>query len=165
MSAIYHKVKRNPALLVGAMVAAAALSIIVGIAAAVTGGGASGSSGQVLPGPVAGFAAAEGQNDADTLSYRLNTRPVFAAGGRNGTLFLENPAENRYNIQVDIELPDGDVIYSSPVLEPDTHIDTDDLSRELSGGVYDAQARIFVVDPGSGTIEGHVLQDLRVTVE
>ena len=73
-------------------------------------------------------------------------------------------AENRYDLQADIELEDGTVVYSSPVLEPDSHIDTVDLDEELEDGTYPAQARLFAVDPESGVIVGYVLQPIELRV-
>lgn len=104
---------------------------------------------QVQEGPVEGYEAAGHQNDEDTLSFRLDASPEFEKGGKNGGLYLENPRENRYDLQADIELEDGTVVYSSPVLEPDSHIDTVDLDEELEDGTYPAQARLFAVDPES----------------
>lgn len=63
-------------------------------------------------GPVEGYEAADHQNDEDTLSFRLDASPEFEKGGKNGGLYLENPRENRYDLQADIELEDGTVVYS-----------------------------------------------------
>ena len=118
----------------------------------------------VQEGPVEGYEAADHQNDEDTLSFRLDTSPEFEKGGKNGGLYLENPRENRYDLQADIELDDGTVVYSSPVLEPDSHIDTVDLDEELEDGTYPAQARLFAVDPESGVIVGYVLQPIELRI-
>ena len=125
---------------------------------------AAGAAGQVQEGPVEGYEAADHQNDEDTLSFRLDASPEFEKGGKNGGLYLENPRENRYDLQADIELEDGTVVYSSPVLEPDSHIDTVDLDEELEDGTYPAQARLFAVDPESGVIVGYVLQPIELRV-
>ena len=91
-------------------------------------------------------------------------RRSLRRAGRTGGLYLENPRENRYDLQADIELEDGTVVYSSPVLEPDSHIDTVDLDEELEDGTYPAQARLFAVDPESGVIVGYVLQPIELRV-
>ena len=159
---VYHKVKKNPILLVWGAAVAMALALVAGIVLAFQGGG---RTGQVVEGPVEGYTAAQHENDADTLSFRLNTRPQFSAEKSEGMLYLENPAENQYDIQVDLELMNGDVLYSSPVLSPNTHVDAVRLSMPMSGGIYDAQARIFAIDRDSGVIVGQIVQDIRVIVE
>ena len=84
--------------------------------------------------------------------------------GNKGGLYLENPRENQYDLQADIELEDGTVVYSSPVLEPDSHIDSVTLTEELEEGVYPAQIRLFAVDRESGEILGYVLQSMELRV-
>lgn len=142
-----------------AVLTAAALGI-----ALLQSGSTAEASGTVEPGPVEGYEASGHQNDAGTLSYRINPSPEFDADGTNGTLYLENPRENRYDMQVDLELEDGTVVYSSPVLEPDSHLDTDSLSEALDEGVYKAEARIFAVDRETETILGYVLQPVEIRV-
>ena len=56
------------------------------------------------------------------------------------------------------------MVYSSPVLKPDSHIDFVALSTALEEGIYPAQARLFAVDPQSGTIVGHILQPIEIRV-
>lgn len=164
----YRSLWKKPHLVAAVMAGTAGVLAAAALGYALLGPGAPVSAaraaGQVQEGPVEGYEAADHQNDEDTLSFRLDASPEFEKGGKNGGLYLENPRENRYNLQADIEMEDGTVVYSSPVLEPDSHIDTVDLDEELEDGTYPAQARLFAVDPESGVIVGYVLQPIELRI-
>ena len=164
----YRALWKKPHLVAAAMAGAAGVLAAVELAIALLGPGAPTAAdsavGQVQSGPVEGCTAADHQNDRNTLSFRLDASPQFRADGTSGGLYLENPRENCYDLQVDIELEDGTVVYSSPVLKPDSHIDFVALSTALEEGIYPAQARLFAVDPQSGTIVGHILQPIELRV-
>ena len=122
-------------------------------------------SGKVSAGPLPGYESVAAQNDANTLSYRLNPAPVFVKGGEAGDFCLENPAANLYPIQMDVELEDGTLAASSPVLPPDSHVESIPLLAALPAGVHEAEARIFVLDPDSGEILGYVSCPVTLTVQ
>ena len=135
----YRALWKKPHLVAAAMAGAAGVLAAVALAIALLGPGAPTAAdsavGQVQSGPVEGCTAADHQNDRNTLSFRLDASPQFRADGTSGGLYLENPRENCYDLQVDIELEDGTVVYSSPVLKPDSHIDFVALSTTLEEGI------------------------------
>lgn len=160
----YRKLWKKPHLVAGVMAGTAAVMAAAALGFALLGPNAPAAADRVESGPVEGCEASEHQNDPDTLSFRFNPSPAFDQNGNRGDLYLENPRENRYDLQADIELEDGTVVYSSPVLEPDSHIDSVTLTEELEEGVYPAQIRLFAVDRESGEILGYVLQSIELRI-
>ena len=146
------------ALLCAAALSAAALLLLLERPAA-------GQAGAPVPGPVAGYTASQEKNSAQVLSYRINGAPRFQSGGKAGTLFLENPAENVYDIQAELVDADGRVLYTSPRLEPNTHIDLVDFSgAPLPAGEHQVSARIYAIDRASSRAVGHVEQAIRLFI-
>jgi len=73
---------------------------------------------------------------------------VFPSGSEPGDLYIINPAENAFDMQVEIVLDDtGEVIYQSGILHPNQHIASDRLLRVLPAGSYNATATIISTDP------------------
>lgn len=107
----YRSLWKKPHLVAAVMAGTAGVLAAAALGYALLGPGApvsaAGAAGQVQEGPVEGYEAADHQNDEDTLSFRLDASPEFEKGGKNGGLYLENPRENRYDLQADIELEDG----------------------------------------------------------
>lgn len=93
-------------------------------------------------------AEAAGSNGRDSMRVRLNGYPVFAAGGSEGNLEIENPIENVLCMNVEITLSDtGEVIYESGMIPPNHYIDNDKLTRALEQGEHEATAHVTLYDP------------------
>ena len=89
-------------------------------------------------------------SEEDEFVFVVNKKIVFKNSKSFGNVKIENPASNKYNFYVIIKLDDSDeIIYKSPVLEPNQHIKNDYLTKELSKGLYKAVATVFVIDPGT----------------
>ncbi|MEF9988507.1 MAG: hypothetical protein RR797_05480, partial [Christensenella sp.] len=59
--------------------------------------------------------------DASQFSFRINSRPEFENGTSEGTLMIENPADNTQNMQVTITLDEtGGVLYESGMIPPNS---------------------------------------------
>lgn len=88
-------------------------------------------------------------SDKNEFSFTINKDIIFKDVKSFGNIKIENPAFNQYNFYVEIKLKGQDeIIYKSPILKPDQHIEGDylNLNLNLKKGAYDAIATIFVVD-------------------
>lgn len=72
----------------------------------------------------------------------------FDSGTSQGELKIENVPGNRYLMQVEIAREDnGQVIYTSGILDPNYHIQEDTLDVDLPAGVYPCVATFTALDP------------------
>lgn len=78
--------------------------------------------------------------------FTINKKITLKNSESLANLKIENPETNKYNFYVEIKLND-DVIYKSPILEPNQHIQRDYLNNKLKKGIYEVVATIFVIDP------------------
>lgn len=86
----------------------------------------------------------------DEFIFVINRKIIFKNSESFGNVKIENPITNKYNFYVTMKLKDGDdddIIYKSPVLEPNHHIKNDYLIKKLSKGLHKAEATIVVIDP------------------
>lgn len=87
--------------------------------------------------------------DDSNVSLKMNSRPVFENGNSEGTLLIENPHYNNYDMVVQIYLGNdntGRIIYESGHIPPNHHIDKDKLNTKLDKGIYDAIAYVTFYD-------------------
>lgn len=122
-----------------------------------------------------GSALAQGEDIAGSLqkaadesmfSFRINSNMVFENGGAEGSMIIESPAHNTYNMQVRIYLDDsGETVYETGVIEPGQGIVRDKLDVILSKGEYAATAIITAIDPETGGEAGKNAAALTITVE
>jgi len=86
-------------------------------------------------------------NGKSSMRVKLNGKPIFADGKSEGSLNIENPAENELYMQVEIKLNQtGDIVYSSGAIPPNHYIDKDMLSKVLRKGEYEATAYVTLFD-------------------
>ncbi len=88
----------------------------------------------------------------------------FADGTSEGEVKIENSPANRYLMQVDMMLEDGTVIYESPILEPNYHIQTAKLSEDLDPGTYEVTAVFYALDPNTEQEVGQAAAQVTITV-
>ncbi len=75
------------------------------------------------------------------LNISINSNPVFATGGAEGNLRIENIPGNQYGFVVEIKLDDtGETIYKSGLIAPGYFVEKATLLRELKKGIYPATA-------------------------
>ncbi len=90
----------------------------------------------------------------------------FEDGTSEGEVKIENSPANSYLMQVDITLDDdGTVVYESPILEPNHHIQTAPLSVDLDKGTYNATAVFHALDPVSEEELGQAAAKIVIAVE
>lgn len=121
-----------------------------------------GSKNRDNPGYIIGAGVKEGQmstggtedntdkssNGTETMRVKINGNPMFTDGKSEGSLEIENPAENALYMEVEITLDDtGEVIYDSGAIPPNHYIDNDKLAKVLKKGEYTATAHVTLFDP------------------
>lgn len=106
-----------------------------------------------------GQIAARLQNETDNALFRLkvNAEPYFETGGGEGTLFLENPPDNKLNMKAVLTLDEtGETLYESGMLYPGGQELKVKLNKTLAAGEYPATVTATAVDPETEEISGVV---------
>ena len=81
------------------------------------------------------------QLDESMIAFSINTSPVFATGGSEGNLMLENPEHNAKLLVAEIYLDDTqELIYQSKALPAGSYIENTRLDKLLEPGSYEATA-------------------------
>lgn len=84
------------------------------------------------------------------LNISIASQIEFENGTSAGTAFIENVPSNRYVLKVTITTDsNGEVVYQSGGIRPDSTIETITLSQNLAAGVYPATATFTAYDPDS----------------
>lgn len=89
------------------------------------------------------------QADESNVSLKMNGQPVFENGSSEGTLLIENPHFNKYDMVARIYLGNdntGRQIYESGRIPPGHHVDKDRLTSVLDKGIYEAIAYVTFYD-------------------
>ncbi len=97
----------------------------------------------ILPGVDIAQRQAELQQQLDEgmIAFSINTSPVFATGGSEGNLMLENPGNNAKLLVVEIYLDDTqELIYQSGAIPVGAYIENAGLNKVLEPGQYAATA-------------------------
>ena len=90
----------------------------------------------------------------------------YESGKDEAELRIENVPGNHYLMKVQITLDEtGEVIYTSGLIEPNYHVQTAPLDKELAAGVYDATALFYAIDPDTETEVGTAGAKITITVE
>lgn len=81
------------------------------------------------------------QLDEGMIAFSINTRPVFATGGSEGNLMLENPANNAKLLVVEIYIDaTQELVYQSKAIPTGAYIENARLDKVLEPGEYPATA-------------------------
>lgn len=84
------------------------------------------------------------------LNISIASQIEFENGTAPGTAFIENVPSNKYVLKVTITTDsNGEVVYQSGGIRPDSTIETITLSEPLAAGVYPATATFSAYDPDS----------------
>jgi hypothetical protein len=99
------------------------------------------------------------------LHISINTTPVFPDGKSEGNLEIENVPNNHYLMRVEIADSDnGDLLYSTKYIEPNSHIQSAALEKELAAGEYPATATFHAYDPNTLTEIGSTACEMLIYV-
>ena len=81
------------------------------------------------------------QLDEGMIAFSINTSPVFATGGSEGNLMLENPANNAKLLVVEIYIDaTQEMVYQSKAIPTGAYIENARLDKVLEPGEYPATA-------------------------
>lgn len=81
------------------------------------------------------------QLDEAMIAFSINTNPVFESGSSDGSLMLENPANNAKLIVVEIYIDDTEkLVYKSKAIPAGSYIESARLDKVLEPGEYAAAA-------------------------
>ncbi len=106
------------------------------------------------------------RNDEDTFSYSIKRNLVFDAASGDGDVKIENPAENRYLMAVELTLADGgEVLHRTGYLKPGQGIETLTLEEMPAPGEYNAIAYFCAFDFETLDLLGILEQPVALTVE
>lgn len=108
------------------------------------------------------------KTDLSDFHFRVSGEGEFPEGTNNpGTLFIENPVDNSYRMQVTIkEKETGEVLYKSPMLAPGKNVSGFSLKTELPKGNQEAVAYIKAFEKDSKIEEsiGEITADIHLKV-
>ena len=121
--------------------------------------------GAVEDGRLPGYEDSPVNNDGRYFYYQLCKEVTFNKPTAPGNVLIENTTGNTCDMQVEYQLEDGTVIYTSPMLEPDQHLLEDKLSVELPEGTYDVLAKIYVYNRDTGELQDDFSENITVVVK
>ena len=105
------------------------------------------------------------QLDESMIAFSINTSPVFATGGSEGNLMLENPEHNAKLLVAEIYLDDTqELIYQSKALPAGSYIESTRLDKLLEPGSYEATAYFKAYREADHSYIGQVGADLTLSV-
>lgn len=173
VEAYYDDDKRGAGFYIGIIIAALAL-----VAALVVGAylflnstqvGESYRSGKL--GQLEGKSEAEIRAELDRIveegmfNISISRAVDLPTGNSEGEFRIENSPANRYNMQVDINRSDnGELIYSSDILEPNYHIQYAKLDEVLPAGTYNCIATFHALDPATDEEVGQAACAITIVV-
>ena len=121
----------------------------------------------ILPGIDIAQRQAELQQELDEgmIAFSINTNPVFATGGSEGNLMLENPANNAKLLVVEIYIDDTqELIYQSKAIPVGSYIENAALDKVLEPGQYAATAYFKAYREDDYSYIGQVGAAINITV-
>lgn len=84
------------------------------------------------------------------LNISIASMIEFQNGTSPGTAYIENVPSNKYVMKVTITLDsNGDVVYQSGGIKPDSYIESITLTQDLPAGTYPATATFTAYEPDS----------------
>lgn len=107
------------------------------------------------------------QADLSDFHFRISGEGIFRGGTKKpGNLFIENPADSKYSMQVTIQdKKTGGRLYRSPVLKPGENVNSFPLKKELSKGEHLVSAAIAAIQPDTKKELGQVSADINIIVK
>lgn len=164
------KKKRGAGFYVGIVIAAIAIILALMFAAFMFMNSTQASNRGGAAGQLEGKTAEEIQAELDKVvgegMFNISIASIvdFPDGTSEGEVKIENSPANRYLMQVDMMLEDGTVIYESPILEPNYHIQTAKLSKDLDPGTYEVTAVFHALDPQTEQEVGQAAANVAINV-
>lgn len=103
--------------------------------------------------------------DASKFNMVIKSEAVFETGDSEGSLYIQNPVENGYPINVVIHLDSNDEqVYSSGAMQPGYEINGAKLDKKLAKGDYPATATFNIYDSKTNKKRGQVQAGITIHV-
>lgn len=103
--------------------------------------------------------------DDSKFNMVIKSEATFETGESKGNLYIQNPVQNGYPINVDIHLDDtNEKVYSSGAMQPGYEVSGAVLETKLTAGVYPATATFTIFDPKTNKKRGQVQAAITLTV-
>lgn len=110
-------------------------------------------------------AAEQKEVDDSKFNMVIKSEAVFENGDSEGSLYIQNPIQNNYPINVEIYLDsNNELIYSSGAMEPSYEITGARLDKKLAKGKYPATATFNIFDPDTKEKRGQVQAAITILV-
>lgn len=105
------------------------------------------------------------QLDESMIAFSINTSPVFATGGSEGNLMLENPEHNAKLLVAEVYLDDTqELIYQSKAIPAGAYIENAMLDKVLEPGEYQATAYFKAYREDDRSFIGQAGAAIKITV-
>ena len=105
------------------------------------------------------------QLDEGMIAFSINSSPVFADGGAEGNLMLENPEHNAKLLVAEIYLDDTqELIYQSKAIPAGAYIENAMLDKVLEPGEYQATAYFKAYREDDRSFIGQAGAAIKITV-
>lgn len=105
------------------------------------------------------------QLDESMISFSINTSPIFATGGSEGNLMLENPENNAKLLVVEIYIDaTEELVYQSKAIPAGSYIENVRLDKLLEPGEYPATAYFKAYRESDQTYIGQAGASINITV-
>lgn len=103
--------------------------------------------------------------DASKFNMVIKSEAVFETGDSQGSLYIQNPIENGYPINVVIRLDStNEQIYSSGAIQPGYEITGATLEKKLAKGEYPATATFNIYDSKTNKKRGEVQAGITIQI-
>lgn len=103
--------------------------------------------------------------DEGMIAFSINTSPVFATGGSEGNLMLENPANNAKLLVVEIYIDaTQEMVYQSKAIPTGAYIENARLDKVLEPGEYPATAYFKAYREEDHSFIGQAGAAIKITV-
>ena len=117
------------------------------------------------PGPLDKKSAREDTAEYGSLHYLLNEAPFFPDCDTEGTVCFQSDKGNQHFVRIFYILDDGDEVYRSDMIPPDSHIQKAKLQKSLADGVYPGVCRIELFDMNTLESLGTLEEAIIITVQ
>ena len=105
------------------------------------------------------------QLDEGMIAFSINGSPVFANGGAEGNLMLENPGNNAKLLVVEIYIDDTqELVYQSKAIPVGSYIENVRLDKVLEAGEYQATAYFKAYREEDQSFIGQAGAAIKITV-
>lgn len=103
--------------------------------------------------------------DASKFNMVIKPEATFETADSDGSLYIKNPVENAYPVNVVIQLDSTkEEVYSSGAIQPGYEINRAKLDKKLDAGVYPATATFNIYDSKTNKKRGQVQAAITIRI-